>query len=548
MFKPRPCTATVARFGDSLLLLDSAYRAITEEVSEIRALLVDPAHQLKHLNDAITELQIALDKLAEERDGLVAYMDGHKALISPIRRLPLDIIEEIFIACMPTHRNCVMSALEAPIVLGRICSSWRTIAYSTPRLWARNQPPPSTQTQKQCSASQPPKSGLVDLVNVLYRSRYKMVPIIAQQMPLHPTSSFLQALVMFASRWEHIEFTLSCVAFNAISHLTKTDVPLLKSVKFLNQDQVPPERADLEGFTMLQGPRFSSFCALDTGVITEGLPLPWNQLTVLEMTGPVMGKPDKQRKLAAVPRTVPSAAHLQAIYKSPGAYSAAVFGRPHRIRLPSHVGVGLRGFGNECNPSFRSTLATWIAKLCPCWSDHFSTRSIPRPILRSVVANLSVLKSAAIHFLGPLCWKVFVGLPGTMRELIIHDFPNRSSYNYSTITLDDDVLALLGGDSTPCPALETLHLNHCPNVSDEALLQFIMAHMSGESQSKLKYIKVQFDRHMTLDIFSSLPPFVSSNLGLLITHLPSLKKRFSPWQGVDDDPIEHLPAVPAYIL
>ncbi|KAF8210556.1 hypothetical protein K438DRAFT_1570262, partial [Mycena galopus ATCC 62051] len=57
-----------------------------------------------------------------------------KALISSIRRLPLQVIQEIFIACLPTHRNCVMSASEAPIQLGRICSSWRALAFSTPQL------------------------------------------------------------------------------------------------------------------------------------------------------------------------------------------------------------------------------------------------------------------------------------------------------------------------------------------------------------------------------------------------------------------------------
>ncbi|KAJ7022722.1 hypothetical protein C8F04DRAFT_1137129 [Mycena alexandri] len=64
-------------------------------------------------------------------------MHNHKALLSPLRRLPLDIIQEIFLACIPTHRNCVMSASEAPVLLGRICSSWRAIALSTPRLWSR---------------------------------------------------------------------------------------------------------------------------------------------------------------------------------------------------------------------------------------------------------------------------------------------------------------------------------------------------------------------------------------------------------------------------
>ncbi|KAJ7022093.1 hypothetical protein C8F04DRAFT_245444 [Mycena alexandri] len=35
----------------------------------------------------------------------------------------------------PTHRNRVMSAVEAPVLLGRICRSWRSL--TTPRLWSR---------------------------------------------------------------------------------------------------------------------------------------------------------------------------------------------------------------------------------------------------------------------------------------------------------------------------------------------------------------------------------------------------------------------------
>ncbi|KAJ6594712.1 hypothetical protein B0H19DRAFT_1009754, partial [Mycena capillaripes] len=84
-----------------------------------------------------TFFEKAIDKLAAERDGLSAFVEAHKALISPVRRLPLDIIQEIFVACIPIHRNCVMSASEPPILLGRICSSWRAISLSTPRLWAR---------------------------------------------------------------------------------------------------------------------------------------------------------------------------------------------------------------------------------------------------------------------------------------------------------------------------------------------------------------------------------------------------------------------------
>ncbi|KAF8205443.1 hypothetical protein K438DRAFT_1466115, partial [Mycena galopus ATCC 62051] len=80
-------------------------------------------------------LQKVIDKLAEERDGLGAYVEAHTALIASVNLLPLDIIQEIFFACLPTHRTCVMSASEAPVLLGRICSGRRIISLSTQRLW-----------------------------------------------------------------------------------------------------------------------------------------------------------------------------------------------------------------------------------------------------------------------------------------------------------------------------------------------------------------------------------------------------------------------------
>ncbi len=59
---------------------------------EIRSPLVELTLRLNHLDDEITHLQEAIDKLAQERDSLGAYVAAHKAPVSPVRRLPLDII------------------------------------------------------------------------------------------------------------------------------------------------------------------------------------------------------------------------------------------------------------------------------------------------------------------------------------------------------------------------------------------------------------------------------------------------------------------------
>jgi hypothetical protein len=117
--------------------LGTNYCPTDDEVANIKACLIESTLRLKQLHDEILYLQRAIEKLAEERDSVEAYIEAHRSLISPVRHIPLDIIQEIFISCLPAHRNCVMSASEAPVLLGLICSSWRAISLSTSRLWAK---------------------------------------------------------------------------------------------------------------------------------------------------------------------------------------------------------------------------------------------------------------------------------------------------------------------------------------------------------------------------------------------------------------------------
>ncbi|KAK7001478.1 hypothetical protein R3P38DRAFT_1796538 [Favolaschia claudopus] len=84
----------------------------------------------------VVQLEAQIQALSVQRDRLKSYIGSHKALISQPRRLPQDIVEEIFLDCLPTAHNAVMDAREAPLLLGRICSRWRLIALALPKLWA----------------------------------------------------------------------------------------------------------------------------------------------------------------------------------------------------------------------------------------------------------------------------------------------------------------------------------------------------------------------------------------------------------------------------
>ncbi|KAJ6578969.1 hypothetical protein B0H10DRAFT_1836130, partial [Mycena sp. CBHHK59/15] len=101
----------------------------------IPALLVDPRKEADELTQEIGRIQAMLDNLTQKRDHLVNLIDAHLALVSPVRRLPDDVVWEIFAASLPSE-YAVMDGAESPLLLWKICRLWRHLALSTPRLWA----------------------------------------------------------------------------------------------------------------------------------------------------------------------------------------------------------------------------------------------------------------------------------------------------------------------------------------------------------------------------------------------------------------------------
>jgi hypothetical protein len=271
-----------------------------EEVAEIRTLLVDPALQLKRLSIKINAMQQVIDQLAEERDRLSAYIDAHKALISPFRRLPIDIVQEIFMACLPTHRNCVMSAREAPVLLGRICSSWRAISLATPRLWARLHIVEPTRPYGSSPAFEEKLKQRLETTKAwLGRSGQCPLSLSLESGQDHHdiptedpvpialyTSLFIQALIPFASRWQHISFTIPPPILDSLQPLTEEDVPALTSVALYQRPEYGASGQGWGLFGMLRGVRITSFAISGINFNASELPLRWNQLTVLSISGP----------------------------------------------------------------------------------------------------------------------------------------------------------------------------------------------------------------------------------------------------------------------
>ncbi|KAJ7983027.1 hypothetical protein DFH06DRAFT_1318495 [Mycena polygramma] len=428
-----------------------------EELLEIKALLVEPSLRLKRLDDEIEELQKALDRLAEERDGLRLWIDAHTALAP----LLADYL----------WMNCVMSASEAPVLLGRICSSWRSISLSTPRLCAR------------LHIVEPPKLyGPADIADLgetklaqrlettkMWLGRSGQCPLSISLLgrtddgglPAPTRTRLLKALIPFAARWQHISFNTQPVALDVISHLTETDAPLLESVTFQHEYPFPPRSVKLEGFGILRSSRLTSFSA-SSDCFLEFLPLRWHQLTFLEINGHAW---ETSITTVEIMQTISMCPELRACRLMTNDNSDAQIESSPPVELKF-----LHTFELGCeNLSALTHILEGLS--LPELRDfrlHGQIDAQGTPSVARVFALWTKLESLEIDsnsFSKSSLLESLRALPPTLRRLSIHDLLRHPQ---STVTpLDDDTLAVLtpksGLSAPPCPALHAASSRTLPS-------------------------------------------------------------------------------------
>ncbi|KAE9401409.1 hypothetical protein BT96DRAFT_817979, partial [Gymnopus androsaceus JB14] len=116
-------------------IIQTNYVPSTEELVHLEALLTEPQLQLAQLELEVARVQNLLDTLLLKRAHVKTYVEAHRMLMSPMRRLPEETLSEIFIRCLPEERYAVRSLAEAPLLLTTVSREWRRIALATPALW-----------------------------------------------------------------------------------------------------------------------------------------------------------------------------------------------------------------------------------------------------------------------------------------------------------------------------------------------------------------------------------------------------------------------------
>ncbi|KAJ7654033.1 hypothetical protein DFH06DRAFT_520939 [Mycena polygramma] len=111
---------------------------LDSEMASICQLVSDGAHMLGVLDGQISALEDLLAQVVHKREEVVEQVRRNQAMISPVRRIPQELICEVFgwVALSDDDAEEDANGLNAPPwYLGHICQSWRASALSCPRLW-----------------------------------------------------------------------------------------------------------------------------------------------------------------------------------------------------------------------------------------------------------------------------------------------------------------------------------------------------------------------------------------------------------------------------
>ncbi|KAF8201165.1 hypothetical protein K438DRAFT_1821502 [Mycena galopus ATCC 62051] len=489
--------------------LNTNYVPSDSEILLIRALLVDPADELARIDTRIEELEVALKQLKEQRASLKGPIHAHRALISPMRRVPDDVLVEIFLSCLPSEHNSLIDFAEAPLVLGRICRHWRSVAYSTPRLWSSIHIPPldylCTPEWLERSATCPLSVSLFDYTNSF--------------IPDLENTAFVHQLLPVSRRLRHLSLTGDVGFFRSFIRLGPEDLPLLQSLWMECPRNNYDVTAGLQMIPTLEDVRISA--AIDP----LPLLLPWSRLTSLRFeclpfwadhgTG---GGLD----IGGAFQVLRQCSNLVQCEIRVTKDSTDTLDTSSPVILPHIETLALTGY--------IFILQNWISHLvAPNLRflrvgeeyEKFPENKIQSPLrdgFMSVEIDFARFSPSALE-------ELFQSFPMIAHLRIYPATPETG------VAFDDGFLSLFGPPHILCPMLTHVVITQpCPQLSEAAILTFVKTRMV--TSTPLEQFEIHFDRPMELDMMPELQSFISDGLQVAIEYPPP-EWAFDPRNGSD---------------
>ncbi|KAJ7195612.1 hypothetical protein GGX14DRAFT_700678 [Mycena pura] len=104
------------------------------QTNEIHKVILDAKAEIFVLDDEIAGVRRALDRLELQRAKLEDFVKAHRGVVSTVRRLPSEILGEIFTHYLDASDSRAHSPEALSHLLG-VCNQWRAITLASPPLW-----------------------------------------------------------------------------------------------------------------------------------------------------------------------------------------------------------------------------------------------------------------------------------------------------------------------------------------------------------------------------------------------------------------------------
>ncbi|KAJ7451972.1 hypothetical protein FB451DRAFT_698806 [Mycena latifolia] len=259
--------------------LDSERPFIESVVCQLRG-------RLSRRDVEISRLRARIAQLEEECAGLESEISRNTSILSPIRRIPNEILSEIFPLALPSHQEAIESdgfdVQDTPWSLGQICGQWRAVALSLGALWS------SVAINYGAVVGSPSAAyPLAMLETQLERANTLRIYLTPTLSPSGHELVLLHLLAGHSHRWEVLDLVLTPGIHPIIASL-QNRVPQLRKLRIEWRDPDPdmdplllPDE-DVESFRVAPALK-------DVTLIVEdrllSVPLPAHQLTRYELNG-----------------------------------------------------------------------------------------------------------------------------------------------------------------------------------------------------------------------------------------------------------------------
>ncbi|KAF7347213.1 F-box domain-containing protein [Mycena venus] len=118
-------------------LLNSNDAPLDSDVTFVKSEIAKIDDRLAYLDGRAARLREQLQQVEEEHASLSSYREKNCTILSPLRRMPSEVLSEIFSCTLPSvsaAENCQIQ--ESPWVLTHISRRWRAITVSNHSLWS----------------------------------------------------------------------------------------------------------------------------------------------------------------------------------------------------------------------------------------------------------------------------------------------------------------------------------------------------------------------------------------------------------------------------